>query len=106
MMRAGRPRKFDEAELLEAAMQLFWAKGYDGTSKRDLMQATGVASQSLYNAFGDKRALHLAAIRHYVDTRMRQLDESLARPGSPLGNVRAVLGALRNVPKDCERRHG
>ena len=52
-----RPRTFDEAKILTAAVDAFWVRGYEGTSTRDLVQCTGLNQPSLYNAFGDKRSL-------------------------------------------------
>lgn len=63
----GRPRQFDEASALDAAIRCFWSRGYEATSVRDLADAMGITGPSLYNAFGDKRALYLKAIDHYVE---------------------------------------
>lgn len=63
-----RPREFDEDTVLEAAVLCFWAQGYDGTSVKDLVARTGITAASLYNAFGDKRALYQRALDHYVET--------------------------------------
>jgi TetR/AcrR family transcriptional regulator, transcriptional repressor for nem operon len=60
-----RHKEFDTAEVLEKAMLLFWRQGYEATSVRDLIEATGISSSSLYESFGDKRALYLAALRLY-----------------------------------------
>ena len=65
--RAGRPRTFDEGEALNAAIQVFWAKGYDGASLKDLTEAMGINSPSLYGAFGDKHSLFLKTITQYAD---------------------------------------
>jgi TetR/AcrR family transcriptional repressor of nem operon len=62
-----RPREFDEAAALEAAARCFWARGYEATSVRDLADSMGITGASLYNAFGDKRALYRRALDHYVD---------------------------------------
>jgi TetR/AcrR family transcriptional repressor of nem operon len=61
-----RPREFDEAAVLEAAVQCFWSRGYEATSVRALIERTGLTAASLYNAFGDKRAFYLKALDHYV----------------------------------------
>jgi TetR/AcrR family transcriptional repressor of nem operon len=61
-----RPREFDEGAVLDAAVECFWANGYDATSIRDLVDKTGITGASLYNAFGDKRALYNKALDHYV----------------------------------------
>jgi len=49
-----RPREFDETTVLEAAMNCFWAQGFEQTSVRDLAEWMGITGASLYNAFGDK----------------------------------------------------
>ena len=63
-----RPREFDREEALERATGVFWAKGYASTSTDDLLTAMGIARQSLYNAFQDKRALYLEALERYQRT--------------------------------------
>ena len=52
-----RLREFDEEHALDAAVDCFWRHGYGSTSVRDLADAMGIGGPSLYNAFGDKRAL-------------------------------------------------
>lgn len=61
-----RPREFDEAAVLDAAVRCFWTRGYGATSVRDLACSMGITGASLYNAFGDKRALYQKALDHYV----------------------------------------
>ena len=53
---------------MDAAVDCFWRRGYEATSVRDLIDKTGLTGASLYNAFGDKRALFRAALQHYVDS--------------------------------------
>lgn len=60
-----RPREFDEDEVLQAALQLFWEKGYEGTSLNDLMEATGLTKSSLYRAFGSKETLFWRVVERY-----------------------------------------
>jgi TetR/AcrR family transcriptional repressor of nem operon len=78
-----RPREFDEGSVLDAAVQCFWARGYEATSVRDLIETTGIAGASLYNAFGDKRSLYRRALDHYVDqsvtARIRRCEEQAPR---------------------------
>jgi TetR/AcrR family transcriptional repressor of nem operon len=62
-----RPREFDEGAVLNAAVLCFWKQGYEATSVRDLVAQTGITAASLYNAFGDKRALYQKALDHYVE---------------------------------------
>ncbi|MBY0598518.1 TetR/AcrR family transcriptional regulator [Bacillus bingmayongensis] len=61
-----RQREFDEERALDAAMQLFWKKGYTATSLSDLTAKMGIQRPSLYSAFGDKEQLFEAALRKYT----------------------------------------
>ncbi|WP_144377531.1 TetR/AcrR family transcriptional regulator [Mesorhizobium amorphae] len=61
----GRPRSFDRTEALERAMQVFWKRGYEGSSLNDLTAAMGIGCPSLYAAFGSKEGLFLEVIAHY-----------------------------------------
>ncbi|HEX8544549.1 MAG TPA: TetR/AcrR family transcriptional regulator [Pseudomonas sp.] len=67
----GRHREFDVDQALDAALCVFWRKGYEGASYTDLTQATGVERPGLYSAFGNKEALFLRALgryyEHYLD---------------------------------------
>ncbi|MEZ5865119.1 MAG: helix-turn-helix domain-containing protein [Geminicoccaceae bacterium] len=60
-------RQFDESQVLDAMMRVFWEKGFEGTSIDDLVRATGLQRGSLYNAFGDKAAMFCRALRLYQD---------------------------------------
>ncbi|MBQ8106528.1 MAG: helix-turn-helix transcriptional regulator, partial [Afipia sp.] len=62
-----RPREFEEGVVLDAAMECFWNRGYEATSMRDLVDKTGITGASLYNAFGDKRAIYQRALDRYVE---------------------------------------
>lgn len=64
--KVGRPLSFDRNKTLLAAMHVFWAKGYEGASMRDLTKAMGINGPSLYAMFGDKRKLYLEAIDCYT----------------------------------------
>ncbi len=82
-----RPREFDEDEVLGAALETFWSRGYEATSITDLMEATGLAKGSLYKAFGDKRSLFLRALERY-------LEQSLQRLGQVLGGADGARDGL------------
>ena len=68
----GRARSFDNQDILERATRLFWRNGYNGTSIRDLMEVTGLAKASLYNAFGSKEELFHSALNYYIDKKQSQ----------------------------------
>ncbi|MFI9011448.1 TetR/AcrR family transcriptional regulator [Actinosynnema sp. NPDC053489] len=77
----GRPRGFDEAEVVRAAAALFASRVYDGVSVDDLVTHLGVHRNSLYKTFGSKRGLYLAALRWYVEHEVGPLAESIRRAG-------------------------
>jgi AcrR family transcriptional regulator len=64
----GRPRGFSPDAALDRAIPVFWAKGYEGASYRDLTAAMGISAPSLVAAFGDKRGLFDAAVTRYAET--------------------------------------
>lgn len=73
-------KQFDQTEVLDRAMTLFWLRGYEATSIRDLTEATGLGRGSLYGAFGDKEGLFLAVLDHYCYQIQTQLAECLQHP--------------------------
>jgi TetR/AcrR family transcriptional repressor of nem operon len=87
----GRPREFDVDEALNAAMQAFWAKGYEATSMSDLMAATGLHKGSLYQAFGDKHALFIQSLKRYLEAMRNAMTEMMAEARSPLDGLEKTL---------------
>ena len=65
-----RPREFDEEAVLDAAIECFWSRGYELASVRDLADQMGITGASLYNAFGDKRALYRRALERYIELKV------------------------------------
>jgi len=78
--KSGRPINFDKDAALEAAMLLFWERGFEGASMADLTQAMGLNPSSIYAAFGNKHALFSLAVSRYRDTRAQYAAEALAEP--------------------------
>lgn len=76
--RRGRPRSFDPGEVLGAASERFRTRGYAATSLDDLVDATGLQRPSLYAAFGDKRAIYLAALDRTIERAARGFDQLIA----------------------------
>jgi AcrR family transcriptional regulator len=96
----GRPREFDRGAALEAAMVLFWRKGFAATSMNDLCDAMGVRSPSLYAAFGSKEALYLEAIQHYVEVFGPAVWDGLAEAATARAGVQSVLlAATETLPE-------
>jgi AcrR family transcriptional regulator len=63
----GRPAVFDRDIALREAMNLFWERGYEGTSFDDLIAAMGISASSFYNSFGSKESLYCEATRSYLE---------------------------------------
>jgi len=85
-----RVKEFDEAEVLDQALELFRARGFKHTSFADLVDELGVSRQSLYDTYGDKQALYQTALQRYLD---RALD-GMRRQLEDDAPVREVLGEL------------
>jgi len=89
-----RPREFDDATVLDAATDHFWRHGYAATSVRDLGQAMGLVSASLYNAFGSKHALFTRCLDRYLDRNMRERVARLEANMSPRAAIEAFLNEI------------
>jgi len=85
----GRHREFDIDQALDGALDVFWRKGYEGTSLSDLTEAMGITRPSLYAAFGNKEELFRKALDRYDDTCMAFTRQALAQP-----TARAVVSHL------------
>ncbi len=101
-MTVGRPRKIQPEIILENAMQVFWEKGYDGASMADIMAATGMHKGSLYQTFGDKKALFMAALGLYLDGMYEQQQQIIAEHADPTLAIRAVLLGMINYSAECD----
>ncbi len=100
----GRPREFDQDEVLDRLLEIFWAQGFEATSITDLVEATGLNKSSLYNSFGSKEGLFAAAVERYVDMRSSTLI-ALARDGTQgLDDILDLLD-LQETEITSERGH-
>ncbi len=89
-----RTKEFDREAVLDRAMRLFWRQGYEATSIQELVDAMAIGRQSLYDTFGDKRALYLAALDRYGATQGAPLFAPLDWPGSAKAAIRAMFDRL------------
>src|SRR6476619_4450391 len=76
----GRPRAFDPHAVLERAMHVFWAKGYEGASLSDLTRAMRINRPSLYAAFGNKEQLFRKVLDRYVNGPLAYFGKALTAP--------------------------
>lgn len=101
-----RPPEFEREVVLDRAMRAFWSRGYEATSIQHLVERTGIQRGSLYGAFGDKRALFLAAIEHYDRVMTTKLLATLDAPGSGLGAIRRFFRLKVDAAQERSRPRG
>ena len=100
----GRPKTFSERDVLEKALDIFWQRGYRGVGLTELLTGMGIARQSLYATFGNKRQLFIKTIQHYRDTRLAGALALLERDGSPTRNVKDVVRFFERLALDKRAR--
>jgi TetR/AcrR family transcriptional repressor of nem operon len=90
----GRPREFDLDEGLDTAVHLFWERGYAATSVADLIDAMGISRSSLYQAFGSKDELFVAALERYGTREFDRLTAVLRASEDGLAAIEAFFHGL------------
>ncbi|RYE30259.1 MAG: TetR/AcrR family transcriptional regulator [Sphingobacteriales bacterium] len=97
--------EFDEELAISKAMDLFWKKGYTGTSMRDLCDVMGVNASSIYNTIGDKHQLFIRCVKYYTESRMEAARKQLKLIGSPFKAIEKFINAsayaITNEPDSC-----
>ncbi|MGW2515773.1 TetR/AcrR family transcriptional regulator [Streptomyces sp. NPDC001617] len=86
-----RTKEFDPEAALQAALELFWRRGYEATSMSDLVEHLGIGRASIYATFGNKHDLYLKALERYDRAGLPPIVRELSRPGPALPAVRAVV---------------
>jgi TetR/AcrR family transcriptional repressor of nem operon len=84
-----RTKEFEPLEALDAAMELFWRKGYEGASMRELLDVMHIGRGSFYGTFGDKHSLFLSALDRFQEVRASWVEVALR--GEGLGGIEAVF---------------
>jgi TetR/AcrR family transcriptional repressor of nem operon len=103
----GRPRRFDEANALENATELFWRHGYESTSVSDLLGHMHISRQSLYKIFGCKEDLFRRVLKHYLETRMAPMLAYLEAPAANLDSIETYFATLaREITAPGSNRKG
>ena len=101
-----RPREFDEQAVLDTATEHFWVNGYEATSMRDLAEGTGLTSPSLYNAFGDKRAIYRLVLDRYVQSALVNCTEIFEGDTPPLQAIERYIDAIIAEALSDKQRKG
>jgi AcrR family transcriptional regulator len=100
----GRPREFDLSGVIDRAMEVFWAKGYDGTSIAELTKVMGINSPSLYAAFGSKEGLFRAVLDQYGRQRIHFLDEAVNAPTAREAAEHLLSAAAKAYAEESDHR--
>lgn len=93
-----RLRSYDEGQVLTGAMHAFRRSGYSGVSIPELEVATGLSAGSIYNSFGDKRGIFLAAFAHYLKAVLDRRISTFAKPANGLSGLRQLFLSLLREP--------
>ncbi|MGZ3874528.1 MAG: TetR/AcrR family transcriptional regulator [Mucilaginibacter sp.] len=91
-----RTKDFDENEVLSKAIQLFWYKGYNGTSMQDLVDSLGISRSSLYDTYTDKHTLFVKALESYQNAGAAKIQEIIQHDGSAKETVKKLLTFVSN----------
>jgi TetR/AcrR family transcriptional repressor of nem operon len=94
MHKLARPREFDHEYVLDKAVEVFWAKGYEATSVQDLVEATGLHRGSIYGAFGNKQQLFILVLDRYADVVVKKLLDILDANTSGKAAIRQFFAAV------------
>ncbi len=99
-----RSKKYNKKAILAAATELFWQRGYDGTSMNDLVKYSGLNRHSMYNEFGDKERLFLSCIDYYVIEDSKEVISILKREPIGLKNIEDFIDnrVRYAVSDDCQ----
>lgn len=101
-----RPKEFDPDQVLDRAMEVFWEKGYDSASLRELEGRMGINRFSIYSTFESKHALFLRALDRYRDRVVTDWVRPLEQSDEGVGAIRAYLEGLVELAASGEAWHG
>src|SRR3989442_5508625 len=104
-MPSGRTRQFDIDEALDQALEVFWARGYEGATLPELTRAMGINRPSLYAAFGNKEQLFRKALDRYQTGPMSFLTEALRKP-TARAVVEAIFSGFVRMQRDRDKARG
>lgn len=91
-----RTKEFNEIEILDKAIDLFWFKGYNGASMQDVVDSLGLSRSSIYDTFGDKHQLYISALEQYRKQAAGGFIEMVKQSTSPIQTIQQLLEMLSN----------
>ena len=91
-----RTKEFNEIEILDKAIDLFWFKGYNGASMQDVVDSLGLSRSSIYDTFGDKHQLYISALEQYRKQAAGGLIDMVKQSTSPIQTIQQLFEMLSN----------
>src|SRR5271156_1610188 len=101
-----RTKDFDENAVLNKAIQLFWYKGYNGTSMQDLVDGLGISRSSLYDTYTDKHTLFVKALESYQTAGANKIQEIINNSGSAKETIKKLLKLATTDLLDDKQQKG
>ncbi len=100
-----RTKDFDEDEVLNKAVRLFWYKGYNGTSMQDLVDGLGISRSSLYDTYGDKHTLFIKALESYRESATGKMCNIVTNAVSAKEAIKQLLEMTTlDLVGDCDHK--
>ncbi len=106
MSTLGRPLEFDPEKAIDAAVEVFWRKGYEATSMTDLLEAMNLSKSSLYQTFGSKQQLFKRCLSRYVDRLSAEMAQELEEAGSGRSFIEDTFVSIANTAQQPEGAKG
>ena len=101
-----RTKDFDEKEVLCKAIDLFWHKGYNGTSMQDLVDGLGISRSSLYDTYGDKHTLFIKSLESYQNDASKQVCAIVSSAESAKATIKKLLEFITSGLLDDTKHKG
>ena len=89
-----RTKDFNEEEVLEKALNIFWQKGYNGTSMQDLVDGLGISRSSMYDTYTDKYSLFILALERYRERTAREMMQMINQAASPKAVIKKIFQSI------------
>ncbi len=105
-MNIGRPRNFDTDQALQAAVQVFWSKGYEATSLQNLIDTMQISKSSFYQTFESKHQLFQNCINHYQDRFIRDINDSLQNAKTGRAFIEDTFKSMAGKARPASDRRG
>ena len=101
-----RTKDFDEDEVLQKAVCLFWHKGYNGTSMQDLVDGLGISRSSIYDTYGDKHALFVKTLQRYEESVYEKVVEIVNQTAPAKEIIKQLLNFITSELLNDEQHKG